>query len=141
MATPTTLPASFTSGQILTASELNDLRGAFRVLQVVQSTKNNVFSTSSATFVDITDLSVSITPSATTSKILVCMSVQTAAGGGGDALIRLVRDSTAIAEGTSGTGSFNGVAMAASSYQNQMFTIGLNFICKPTRCRHHLRRI
>ena len=131
MATPTTLPDAFVAGDTLLASELNSLRGAFRVLQVVQSTKNNVFSTTSATFADITDLSVEITPSATTSKILVCMSVQTAAGGGGDALVRLVRDSTAIAEGTSGTGSFNGVAMAASSYQNQMFTIGLNFLDSP----------
>ena len=132
MATPTTLPASFTAGQVLTAAQMNDLRGAFRVLQVVQATKNNVFSTTSATFVDITDLSVSITPSATTSKILVCMSVQTAAGGGGDAMVRLVRDSTAIAVGTSGTGAFNGVGMAASSYQNQMFTIGMDFLDSPS---------
>jgi hypothetical protein len=38
MATPTTLPASFVAGSILTAAELNDLRGAFRVLQVVNAT-------------------------------------------------------------------------------------------------------
>ena len=49
MATPTTLPASFTAGQVLTAAQMNDLRGAFRVLQVVQATKANTFSTTSAT--------------------------------------------------------------------------------------------
>jgi hypothetical protein len=38
MATPTTLPASFVAGNILTAAQLNNLRGAFRVLQVVQAT-------------------------------------------------------------------------------------------------------
>ena len=38
MATPTNLPASFVAGAILTAAQQNDLRGAFRVLQVVQGT-------------------------------------------------------------------------------------------------------
>ena len=38
MATPTTLPAAFVSGAILTADQMNNLRGAFRVLQVVTST-------------------------------------------------------------------------------------------------------
>ena len=33
MATPTNLPATQTSGNVLTAAWLNDLRGAFRILQ------------------------------------------------------------------------------------------------------------
>ena len=37
MATPTTLPATFVSGNVLEALQLNDLRGAFRVLQTVSS--------------------------------------------------------------------------------------------------------
>ena len=37
MATPTALPASFTAGDVLTAANLNLLRGAFRIVQVAQS--------------------------------------------------------------------------------------------------------
>jgi hypothetical protein len=99
-------------------------------LQVVQSTKNNVFSTTSATFVDITDLSVSITPSATTSKILVFSTVALGQNTG-DGLLRLMRDSTAIAAGTSGTGIFNGFGMSSASYQNQFFSSTVTFLDSP----------
>jgi hypothetical protein len=70
MATPTTLPAAFVSGNVLTAAQLNDLRGAFRVLQVVQATDATLTTISTNTFTAI-GLSASITPSATSSKILV----------------------------------------------------------------------
>jgi hypothetical protein len=129
MATPTTLPATFVAGNILTAAQMNDLRGAFRVLQIVQATKANTFSTTSATYVDVTDLSVTITPSATSSKILACITVQAAATTG-DAVIRLVRGATAIAVGTGGSG-FNGTGMASSSYPNAMFTIATEFLDSP----------
>ena len=69
MATPTTLPASFTAGAVLTAAQMNDLRGAFRVLQVVQSTNSTSTTTTSSTFVT-SNLSASITPSSTSSTIL-----------------------------------------------------------------------
>jgi len=71
MATPTTLPAAFVAGAVLTAAQMNDLRGAFRVLQVVSTTKTDTFSTTSATFVDVTGLTVTITPSSTSSKVLL----------------------------------------------------------------------
>ena len=74
MATPTTLPAAFVSGNVLTAAELNDLRGAFRVLQVVQATNASTTTISTSTFTSI-NLSASITPSATTSKVLVISTI------------------------------------------------------------------
>jgi hypothetical protein len=76
MATPTTLPASFVAAQVLTAAEMNDLRGAFRVLQVVSTTKDDVFSSSSTSLTDVTGLSAVITPSATSSKVLVVVTCQ-----------------------------------------------------------------
>lgn len=82
MATPTTLPASFTSGQVLTAAQMNNLRGAFRVLQVVSTTKTNTFSTTSSTFTDVTGLTAAITPSATSSKILIVASLAYSVGSG-----------------------------------------------------------
>ena len=71
MATPTTLPAEFVAGTILTAAEQNDLRGAFRVLQVVYGTPISYqTNTSSSTFSD-TGVTGTITPSSSDSKVLV----------------------------------------------------------------------
>ena len=71
MATPTSLPATFVAGNVLTAAQMNDLRGAFRILQVVQTEYSSVFSTTSTSFVDVTGLDVTITPTAATSKVLL----------------------------------------------------------------------
>jgi hypothetical protein len=71
MATPTALPATFVAGQVLTAAQQNALRGAFRVLQVVSTAKTDTFTTTSATFTAVTGLSATITPSSTSSKILI----------------------------------------------------------------------
>jgi hypothetical protein len=46
-----------------------------KILQVVQTTKTTSFSTSSTSLVDVTGLSVSITPTSATSKVLVQISV------------------------------------------------------------------
>jgi hypothetical protein len=69
MATPTTLPASFVSGAVLTAAQMNNLRGAFRVLQVVAVDYGTAALNSTTTFAD-TGLTLSITPQSATSKVL-----------------------------------------------------------------------
>lgn len=70
MATPTNLPAAAVAGEILTASYVNNLRGAFRVLQVIQGTTTTTTTCINNTFKDTT-LTASITPQSTSSKILV----------------------------------------------------------------------
>jgi hypothetical protein len=84
MATPTSLPGAFTAGDVLTAANMNGLRGAFRILQVVSATKTDTFSTTSTSFTNVTGLTVSITPSATSSKVLVCASVSYSVGNTAD---------------------------------------------------------
>jgi len=99
MATPTTLPASFTAGQVLTAAQMNDLRGAFRILQVVQTVKLDYFTTTSTSLVDVTGFSVSITPSSASNKVLVIANYNVS-NTTGLILGQLVRDSTEIYEGS-----------------------------------------
>ena len=70
MATVTTLPATFVSGAVLTAAQQNDLRGAFRVLQVVSIPITSQSTSSTNTLID-TNVTANITPSNTSSKILV----------------------------------------------------------------------
>jgi hypothetical protein len=68
-----------------------------RVLQVVSASKTDTFSTSSTSYVDVTGLSLSITPSSSSSKILIMYQfnggVDTAVQG---ILMQLARNSTAI---------------------------------------------
>lgn len=98
MATPTNLPASFTVGQVLTAAQQNDLRGAFRILQVVNAGYAVATSNATTTFA-ATGLSASITPQATSSKILVLLNVAGAGrtAGNGSNQIELRRGSTQLA--------------------------------------------
>jgi len=72
--------------------------GFGKIGQVVSTTKTDTFSTTSASFVDITGLSATITPSSTSSKILILLNVSTGATSSnyhGNA-IKLVRGSTDI---------------------------------------------
>jgi len=74
--------------------------GGGKILQVVSTTKTDTFTTTSTSFVDITGFSVSISPSSTTSKILVIFNVSVGADGGTNApTAQIMRDSTAIAIG------------------------------------------
>ena len=99
MATPTNLPASQTTGNVLTAAYMNDLRGAFRVLQVVQATYSAVIVSNSTTTMADTNLTATITPQSNTSKILVVVH-QTFSKTSGNLLnavaARIMRDATAV---------------------------------------------
>ena len=71
-----------------------------KVLQVVQAVKTDVFYNSGSTsFTDITGLSLAITPSANSSKVLVLLNINI--GSQGSQTVRLLRDSTAIYIGDS----------------------------------------
>lgn len=74
--------------------------GVGRILQVVSTAKTDTFSSASTTFVDITGMSVSITPSSATSKIfvmaMVALSSASTDGGRQIVFVNLVRDSTTL---------------------------------------------
>jgi hypothetical protein len=122
MATPTNLPASQTTGNVLTAAYVNDLRGAFRILQVISDPNTTPQSTSSATFAD-TAYSITITPQSTSSKIFCVFSssVYQPSGGTG-AGIRLMRGATAIASQS---------GLANSSAQS-VVGVSLSFLDSPS---------
>jgi len=83
------------------------------ILQALSTSKTDTFSTNSTSYTDITGLSVAITPSSASSKILVVMNRVVGNDNGTAAFVQLVRGSTAIHIGdaasnrsraTSGTG-------------------------------------
>lgn len=103
MATPTTLPAAFTAGQVLTAAQMNALRGAFRILQVVSVFKADAFSMTGTTYTDVTGLSVSITPQSSSSQIICMGQINTGVITSELIFAQLVRGATVIGNGTGGS--------------------------------------
>ena len=93
-----TLDATKLSGNLpaLNGSALTNL-DAGKILQVKQTTKSNTFETTSSSYIDIPDLSVSITPASTSNKILFISSVNFGANQTGQHnFYQVVRDSTTI---------------------------------------------
>ena len=72
--------------------------GGGKILQVLQTVKTDTFTTTSTSFVDVTGLSVSITPATTSSKILILVHAYGGNAGtsSANALTTLVRDSTEV---------------------------------------------
>ena len=100
-------------GDAVTAADYNilvnndiNLRALANVQSVILTTPVTIQATTAAyTFYDFTGLSVSITPTSNTSKILVTCNVFAATAASTNTFYRLVRDSTAIGVGTGSLGS------------------------------------
>ena len=100
------------------------------ILQVVQGTpKTDTFSTTSSTPVDITGLSVTITPSSTNSKILVYAGVNCGSSSSFVGLY-LVRDSTYIFQGDT-SGSKDRVSINFMTDNNRPSAQTLMFLDEP----------
>jgi hypothetical protein len=103
------------------------------VVQVVSTTKVDTFSSTSTTFTDITGLSVTITPSSASNKILVIYNFQAAVSSGEYACgFQLVRNSTAICTGTASSNRYAATNFNVSSgVTDQSWAMGMNFLDSP----------
>jgi hypothetical protein len=102
---------TYTTGEVLTAASLNAnftfaaANPTSKIAQVLSTTLTTTTSRSSATFGDVTGLTVSITPTLNTSKILIIASVSVGTDSASAHFFgRLARGGTGIAVATS-TGS------------------------------------
>jgi hypothetical protein len=130
----TTLTLPTTSGTVLTSasSVASSQLPTGSVLQVVSTTKTDVASTTSSTFTDVSGLSVSITPSSSSNKILVVYNVAASNDTGGG-FLQLVRGSTPIAVGTAATGNQLNVTLGNyySSDTNTFYTGAGSYLDSP----------
>jgi hypothetical protein len=93
-------PASSANTRVLTLPDSGNYILGGRILQVVSTTKTDTFSTSTTnSFVDITGMTATITPTSTSSKILLHYDLNMS--GSELFFIQLVRGSTAIKVGDS----------------------------------------
>jgi hypothetical protein len=126
----TGLPAAQLTGtQTLPRSTLP----AGAVLQTVQVIKTDTFTTTSGSFVNVTGLSVTITPTSSSSKILLLGSVVGGATVSGCFLsMCFARNSTPIGLGDASGSQFR--TMAETNYGTDaggMFTAGFNYLDSP----------
>jgi hypothetical protein len=121
-----TLPA--VTGTVLTDTSPK----AGNVIQVVSTLKNDTFSTTSTSFVDITGFSLSITPTSASSKILILVSAWLGVASSSRTGVRLMRDSTAIGVGTGGTYNVSGYnADWASGAGDNLGCTSVSFLDSP----------
>jgi hypothetical protein len=120
------IPAGYTSAQIVQAVPVPS-----GIIQVQSTFKSDTFSTASTSFVDVTGLSVSITPTSASNKILVMVTANLSSDGTGFAVFaRLMRDSTAIAIGDT-AGSRTSGTFGAYPYGGFIAPCGMEFLDSP----------
>ncbi len=106
-----------------------------KVLQVVSAAKTDTFSTTSTSYVDITGMSAVITPTSTTSKVLVQVDLKGWAQNANDGAVQLLRNGTAIyigdAAGSRSRGSLGGFYNSGSS-ANQLGASTAIFLDSPS---------
>ena len=127
---------TYTAGEVLTAASLNAnfsfAASSGGVVQVQSTTKVDTFTMASATFADITGLTVTITPTSASNNIVIVASVVSSQDVGvNNAFIRFVRGATAIGIGTA-VGSRQGVGAAVNAAVNTFpLSVPLSFLDSP----------
>jgi hypothetical protein len=103
------------------------------VLNVASTTKTDTQTFNTTTFTDITGLSVSITPSATSSKILVTANVScNAQNGTTQGFMRLVRNSTVIGVGDASSSRIQATSPLPFVNQYSAVSSSLTFLDSPS---------
>ena len=116
--------------------------GGGGIVQVKCTTKQDMFDTSSTSFVDVTGLSVSITPKFSTSKMLVTVHVFASCEDA--SVLRLLFDSTVVGNGNSAdTGGANnqGFAMVRQDDGNLGSGYGIQLLHTPGDTSSHTYKI
>jgi len=96
---------------------------------VVQTVKADTFTTSSTTYVDVTGLSVTITPASSSSLVLVIYDLQYSLSALGYAQLNLVRGSTNIRQSTGAT--INNTVTGRNTDLDDMRVVAGTFVDSP----------
>ncbi len=129
---------TYTAGEVLTAASLNAnlsfaaSNPASAVVQVKSTTKTDTFSVSSASFVDVTGLTVTITPTSASNKILVIASVvasQDVAVNNG--FLRLARGATGIDVGDAAGSRYQATTAVDASAADYPTNLSMLFLDSP----------
>lgn len=108
------------------------ITGGGRILQVLQTVKTDIFTTTSTSFVDVTGFTASITPSSATSKILVTATTSISQSStAGLVVFNLLRGSTNLSQPDT-TPTFNGTMAAYQQTASAITPATINFLDSPS---------
>ena len=133
-------PASTSGGahRVLTLPDANGtvaVGDTGKILQVIQAVKTDQFTSTAYAYTDITGMSVSITPSSASNKILINFVLQVGGSANNYASFRLLRDSTHIGVPTGSAVDTNWRlgTLGALSHENsyQLVNTGTSFLDSP----------
>jgi len=113
------------------------------IIQAKSTTKTNTFTTTSATYTDVTGLSVDITPTNSSNKILVRVFVcGSGRAGYARCIARLVRDNTAIGNASDVGSRISGFAQLYPSNDTwSVHTSGIEFLDSPGDTSSHTYKV
>ena len=129
-----------TNGYMLTAQSGNTggltwaEAGGGKVLQVVSVTKTDTASTTSVSLANVSGLSVAITPSATSSKIMVISTTALSSTANGYPIVGLRRGSTDIGLGASASPRRSAIGSVGTPYDggDSLYTTTMSFLDSPS---------
>jgi len=102
------------------------------ISQVVSVRKTDTFSTTSTSFVDVTDITLNITPTSTSSKILIhFQGFGSNSSGTNFIATRLLRGATEVGSGSGGS-SYDVFSFASVSGSYEAVNLGMSFIDSPS---------
>ena len=113
-------------------STVDTLSRAGNILQVKQTVKLDTFSTSSTSLVDVTGLSVDITPTATSNKVLVRCSVAMSTFSGNFTYAQLLRGSTFLGEAAAANNRNRPTMMMYQAFDTTLITQNFEFLDSPS---------
>jgi len=100
------------------------------VVQVKNAFTAASFSTASTSYVDITGMSIAITPTSASNKVLVTGSINLGGAASEQVMCQLMRDTTAVGNGTIGT-TYNAITVNPFQSGSGMFTLPFMFLDSP----------
>ena len=125
LGTPSTLVLTNATGLAAAAMP------AGSVLQVVSATKTDTFSTASTSYTNVTGLSVSITPSSVSSKIMIFAYLTTTNTGQNGSFLRVDRDGSSISNSLSSLGTLDGTGANVRSSSGFIVQSGTQYTVVP----------
>ena len=129
-------PASSGNTRVLTLPDSGNYILGGRTLQVVQTVKTDTFTSNSTSYTDVTGMSVAITPSSSSNKVLVTASFNCAVDTDNRwSIYQLVRGSTPIFIGDTASsrsvGSVGHVQESSTGVGNGVFNLVIKFLDSP----------
>jgi len=106
--------------------------GASKILQVVSTVTTNQFSTSSNTLTDCTPMTVNITPSSTSSKVLVLVNMTVGGSADNRTGIALQRGSTDIFQGVDDSNRQGVSSGTQAAEDNSVYNVAFQYLDSPS---------